>query len=391
LDKYKRTIATSAGEVQLTYHDNLVWDGTHLKIEHKPGEDRIFESFSSYRRFLDACFSAIAANMAATARRFPLRMLGTLSSGYDSTAVSTLAKEHGLREVVTFGEARGGGDDSGEATAEILGLKVKKVQRDAWRSADFAEVPFIASFSSAEDIIFKGIESALFGSVLVSGYQGDWTWSKSVDDLSDRIPRKDPSGLSLTEYRLWTGFIHCPVPFWGARRMRDINTISNSDEMKAWDVPGDYSRPIPRRIAEEAGIPRGLFGTRKKAVTLNPFCGRDIVRTPDSLLTPSALKDYLNWIKQNRGEWIKQHRIPPIASSKLNYMLNKLHVGRVDFINGLKVLPGVWRVLNYQLYQPKYLNRYLIPWAMDRAKERYTTKVHAIASAGGGNPYGSSF
>src|SRR2546427_8786426 len=33
-----------------------------------------------------------------------------------------------------------------------------------------------------------------------------------------------------------------------------------------WRLGSDYDRPIPRRILEEAGIPRRLFGNRKKAV-----------------------------------------------------------------------------------------------------------------------------
>jgi len=37
-------------------------------------------------------------------------------------------------------------------------------------------------------------------------------------------------------------------------------------EMAPWRLGSDYDRPIPRRILEEAGIPRQLFGTRKKAV-----------------------------------------------------------------------------------------------------------------------------
>ena len=37
--------------------------------------------------------------------------------------------------------------------------------------------------------------------------------------------RGDVSGLALTEYRLQAGFLNCPVPFWGARRLDDINRI----------------------------------------------------------------------------------------------------------------------------------------------------------------------
>ena len=34
--------------------------------------------------------------------------------------------------------------------------------------------------------------------------------------------------------------------------------------MKPWSVAKSYDRPIARRIAEEAGVPRHLFGQVKK-------------------------------------------------------------------------------------------------------------------------------
>ena len=36
--------------------------------------------------------------------------------------------------------------------------------------------------------------------------------------------------------------------------------ISRSPEMGPWVVGHSYDKPIPRRILEEAGVPRGMFG-----------------------------------------------------------------------------------------------------------------------------------
>jgi hypothetical protein len=47
--------------------------------------------------------------------------------------------------------------------------------------------------------------------------------------------------------------------------MADITAISLSPEMQPWSVASDYDRPIPRRIVEAAGVPRPLFGQRKRA------------------------------------------------------------------------------------------------------------------------------
>jgi hypothetical protein len=77
--------------------------------------------------------------------------------------------------------------------------------------------------------------------------------------------RKDVSGLNLSEVRLAAGFINLAVPFMYGRNMADITGISRSSAMQPWSISQDYDRPIPRRIVEAAGVPRELFGQRKRA------------------------------------------------------------------------------------------------------------------------------
>ena len=66
-----------------------------------------------------------------------------------------------------------------------------------------------------------------------------------------------------------------PVPYVGYMGMEDILRISKSNEMKPWDVSNTpyehYSRPIPRRILEERGVPRRAFAFEKKAGTYGDF------------------------------------------------------------------------------------------------------------------------
>ena len=69
----------------------------------------------------------------------------------------------------------------------------------------------------------------------------------------------------MGELRLVQGFIQLPLPFMGARHKQDIVRITESFEMEPWRVANEYDRPIPRRIAEEAGVPRHLFGQSKMA------------------------------------------------------------------------------------------------------------------------------
>jgi hypothetical protein len=53
----------------------------------------------------------------------------------------------------------------------------------------------------------------------------------------------------------------------------------------------------------------------------------------------------------------------------------------VHALNRLAELPGLWRVLRYRTYQPRYLNRYLFPWALERMAQRYATGVAPARAA----------
>ena len=242
------------------------------------------------------------------------------------------------------------------------------IDRDAWRQKVCPEAPFIASYSSAEDIIFLGADQHLHGKVLFTGYHGDKVWDKLTAYISDKIVRGDPSGLALTEYRLHAGFINCAVPFWGTRQIRDIHAISNSQVMKPWDVPGNYSRPICRRIAEEAGLPRESFGIKKKAVTV---AGWDVFHEGGNFLTPSSQEDFLEWIGQHRAAWLKHGRVPPIPSIKVNFLVNGFFMLSSEIKRWIASKTPLWRVLGDPNYRQHYLNLYLFPWAVDRMKRCY--------------------
>ena len=71
---------------------------------------------------------------------------------------------------------------------------------------------------------------------MLTGFHGDMVWDKHAKALAPDIIRSDQSGLSLTEYRLWTGFLHLPLPFVGVRQIEDIHAISHDPEMAPWDI-----------------------------------------------------------------------------------------------------------------------------------------------------------
>ena len=375
---HKRFLQTSAGPVQFTYFNNLLWDGRVLDTLPKPGGDEDFRDFESYHGFLSSCMEAIIRNAASGVRQYPLNPIATLSTGYDSPTVATIASQFGCDEVISFDKARSGVSDSGEAIARNLGLKQYTVDTETWRSIPYAEVPFIAGCDIGESI-YAPAEPHLQRRLLLTGYPGDGMWKIAIKNLDTDLKRGDRSGLALTEYRLWAGFLHCPVPHWGGRQKREIDRIGHSPEMQPWSLThSSYNRPICRRIVESAGVPRELFGIKKKAA------GRII---SEEFLTPLSLQDYLEWLKQHRWDWLRQYRLPPVRSMRFDHWLHtytnfpRRIVGSLrrrfhnfPLVGGIasRVLLRLERWLRPPTpLEVRNLRRYVFPWAVERAKERY--------------------
>jgi len=177
-----------------------------------------------------------------------------------------------------------------------LGLRLESFARDAWKTmgpSKFGppapEALFLASDGKGEDVFFRAAEPLLRGSVLVTGFHGDKMWDLATQALGPDIVRGDQSGLSLTEYRLWAGFIHCPVAFLGVRQIADVHALGMSPEMAPWDVGGDYTRPICRRVVEGAGVPRNAFGQSKKAASVHFYYH-------GNFLSPDSTRAFLGWL-----------------------------------------------------------------------------------------------
>jgi hypothetical protein len=362
LSAFKQTVSTSQGPIRLTLYGTLVWNGYEAASSIKPAVIRNLRSFAQYERFLHENLSALAQNVTDLKRLCSFRFLATTSSGYDSPAIATLARTTGAEEAVCIDTDRLGNAEDGQRIAALLGLRPIVIAREAWRELDGVEVLFIAADGTSEAAPLSGARDKLSGRVLLTGYHGDKVWAKHVQDLSDQVVRGDPSGLSLSEYRLWAGFIHCPIAFWGVRQIADINRVSNSQEMRPWDVPGDYSRPIPRRIVESAGVPREAFGMSKRvtAVAFSEF------------LTPAALAQYREWLARNRGEWLRRGRMPPPLGRSFERMEGTVADA---FERALKKTPLLWR-LAPSLDNPGRLRRYAFAWAAALVASRYRDRLN---------------
>jgi hypothetical protein len=176
----------------------------------------------------------------------------------------------------------------------MLGYTVKEFGRLDYRKR--GDCPEILNSGGPSEFLSFG--EYLRGTLFFTGFNGDMIWNKNAHPVSRDLIRTDASGTSLTEYRLDAGFIHLPVPFIAADSHPSIHEISNSQEMANWAVGGNYDRPIARRIVEEAGIARHMFGQVKRAA--------GVVVTSEGLqqtMSETSLNDF-TWFL--RGKWTRR-------------------------------------------------------------------------------------
>lgn len=240
-----------------------------------------FDDYSGYRALLLTTLHDLLLNARDQSRGSPYtRFVTTVSSGYDSAACASLARELGCEEAVTIRTGRGGVTDSGKGVADALGLTCHEYDRfgcglevRADGQSNFTldakflndeHRDFLASVNSPEDLFFSPFEPHFGGAIVLTGFHGDKAWDIGCPS-GPMVVRGDASGSGLDEFRKRVGFINVPVPFIGVQNSRQLARISGSAEMKPFRVKGVYDRPIPRRIAEEAGVPREAFGARKLA------------------------------------------------------------------------------------------------------------------------------
>jgi hypothetical protein len=360
------------GDGHIVYFKNLRLrrDG-RVAFEEKP-ESPPFETFDQYVALLADVLQKTVINAAAPSRKSDYAPLASVSTGYDSPAVAALARRAGCEKAVTFSNARADGrsqaeNDSGKPVAAALRFQLKEFDREAYRSVNsFPECEFLATGMSGEDVNMLAFEPDLRHAVFFTGYHGGRVWN--MHGYPDQELRSnDMSGSSLNEFRLRVDFVHVPAPFIGARRLPKLLDISNSATMGHWSIGTDYDRPIARRIAEEAGVPRAAFGHKKRATTaLLHVQGGNAWTSP----TRHAVSDYS-----------RQLKLP--LRTRLSYLLDALREsGRslaYRILHRLKLLrltPAL-RKKPIEIHSHSRLGPLPMIWATQCIRTRYSTAVEA--------------
>jgi len=299
IQAHRQTAPLQRGRLEFFHNTNVVISRAHhVRTEAKPASPD-FSSFGEYREKMAAYLGEISDALKES-QRIRYEPVSTISSGYDSAAAAVLAKSIGATRSLTISDSRYGDadDDSGAAIAERLGLAVSTRGRGDYRQSGLEAERLFYLYGLPEDIIFHSFADEVRGTLLFTGHKGDTMWTmygRPVGSWS-----LDPGGATMQCFRLRTDFVHFPPAFFGWARHKKVIEISQSEEMKAWSLGTSYDRPIPRRIVEEAGVPRDWFGMKKRAVSA--MYGLDNRNYVDSaeLGVSGAFADLL---RQHRQRW----------------------------------------------------------------------------------------
>jgi hypothetical protein len=269
IHRKRKAIHTRLGR-RVELHDHCqVAIGPDLRSQRieKPAFPRPAD-FAEYVALLQGVLAEVLAN-AASPDRQQRRYAGlaTVSGGYDSNALAALLARLGVREALTFFDGTPG-NDSGAEVARRLGMTVREYSRRGFRTTPGVDEAEFFSGPRGADVVLAASEEQLVGKLLVIGRYGDVVFGLDrAKRLSNFRTTRDNviAGSTLLEFRLRAGFLQFNPLYAGGLHVAALHAIAGSEEMAPWRLGGPYDRPIPRRILEEAGIPRTLFGVRKAA------------------------------------------------------------------------------------------------------------------------------
>jgi hypothetical protein len=279
INEYIRDIPTLKGSVKRLMYRNLEVSAGRVNETEKDMSPN-FACYNDYYAYLAGNYQLIVDNIRDSSRKFPVQIFSTQSKGYDSTALNAIAAKFGIDNVFTITKGKSPKhfatrdkdtqiDDDGTAVCNALGLNFVPIDRRSFTREFDQEYLYYAALHYNQDANFNEIMGYVSDvSVILTGTLGEmWYTAQCCKDrpgyINADLKRWDHGGHGLSEIRLVVGFIHLPLGYIGARRREDIFRITESPEMGPWRLENSYDRPIPRRIAEEAGVPRDLFGQVK--------------------------------------------------------------------------------------------------------------------------------
>ena len=329
--------------------------------------------FRSYKNLLLDAVASVFENATDASRKLRCRPVAAMSRGYDSTAAAALAAAKGCADAFTLTDSRreDSGADSGADNARRLGMACKEYDRWQYLELDGGVDAEFGYDPASSHMPLAAVEEQLAGRIVVDGQFGDTNWTPSRSELATELSRpwnRYTIGLGFIEFRLRTGYQVLAPASVGARHTRAIHDIGVSEEMRPWSIGGDYDRPIPRRIAEEAGLPRDSFGMRKLAT------GHSHLNDP-SRFSAKALDDYREFVRKHhartprllhaywraREHW-RRALWQIVAPRQRRFVRSSPWQRRFPFILNVTPIPAPWEFMfTFQWTVASMRRRYALP------------------------------
>jgi hypothetical protein len=344
---------TSKGNnINLLYYNNLQYDGKSLNEKEKINYTPHFSDYKGYYDFLSEVIHHIGDNAKSEFRKNRIEFITTLSQGYDSSAVSALAKKINCTEGISFIDGNTSFStkcDSGKEVGNVLGIKVIELENKRQYYRDEELIWAANGLSGQLPLTVYDWPSDKI-TLLFTGQYGGIVWNSSKHD-PEHLHRGSPAGSGIAEYRLHKGIIHCPFAFTGKIYAKEIENITFSEEMNPWKLKRkNYNRPIPRRILEEQGVERNSFGITKAII------GPWVVFWPTDKDKKSDLKKYLK---------MNNYHIP-LTWGKYQPLIDRF---KIQFHAFSKRLFGLSFLKNNYMNRPQ--NGHLM-WSVEKVKRHYS-------------------
>lgn len=365
IDDYKKEVyvldsLNRQADVRVYYYRNIEIDNeNHVRIT-KKHKVKPFSCFDDYYGRLCSAISGMISNATDPSRKVQYESVTTISKGYDAPCCAAIAHKYGCDIAVTFSATGKYVEDSGVEIAKVLGFK-KIVERDAnayMERHDISEAQQICSGELGSDMCFITFDEDFKNRIVFTGDRGDSIWARENPICNDTYRFSDMlSHLGNVERKLWIGYISVPMPLYGASTWTSIQMISQSEEMMSWSLDSDYDRPIPRRIVEEAGVSRKMFGIKKHGagiVLRYDWGGR--AKTRMSISASESFDEYLK----------KYKRPHPIQTIKYFIKARKIYLNRI----GIRVKDSTTQEEKSQIPNATSA-RYLFPWASEFVQNKY--------------------
>jgi hypothetical protein len=365
-----------AARINICHFRNIHVDkNLDIKINIKNLDSPDYVDYNEYKTFLTSRLQILAQNAADESRKIKYEPLSTISTGYDSPACSVIAKSVGCKEAVTFRDARGEehtkGTDSGKSIGDILGYSVKEFDRNLYlKKSGLPEAEFVASGDMGQDFELCAFEEEWRQRLVLVGNSGWYAWNRfhTRDALNIPLYRNDFEGDSWIDFKFRVGFVACNLPFIGALNRKSLYKITHSAEMKPYWLGTLYDRPIARRLVEEAGVPRALFGQRKKAASVLLNRDKNLLKYMNSESFESFERNYQKYYSKERNQITQFFYNSMFALYQFSARIGSKFEGIFHRLNLNLEIP---QLISIKYSESPGKPSFLVHWGIENIKSRY--------------------